>query len=124
MIKPVSLFYILIGWVLCVPCYAYEWDNGGLEAPMISGDYYRSVSSYESSVYTPFSNEVRGSESSTGGKRKAQSSYNGFITPDEPNRSDESPVGSPYILLLLAGAWAAGVGIRQARRRTLRNRNH
>lgn len=109
-----------MAWVLCLPCYAYEWDNGSLEAPMISNDYYRSVSSYESSVYTPFSNEVRGSDSSTGGKRRAQSSYSGFITPDDPGyRSDESPVGSPYILLLLAGATAAVIAVKQKKSKTL-----
>ena len=40
---------------------------------------------------------------------------NGFITPGDPNTDPESPVGSPYIMLLFAVAAATVAAIRRKR---------
>ena len=72
---------------------------------------------HQSSVQEPFSNELP-SESNTsfaGSNPDGISNRkNGFFTPDDPgDRSEESPVGEPWIMLIFAAAAAATITLRK-----------
>ena len=74
----------------------------------------QSYQSYQSVVYEPFDDtppSAVGADAS-GQELDITNRRNGFIKPDNPNSSDESPVGEPWVLLFFA-AVAAGVVYRR-----------
>lgn len=72
---------------------------------------------HQSSVQEPFSNELpsESNTSFTGSTPDGISNRkNGFFTPDDPgDRSTESPVGEPWIMLIFAAAAAATITLRK-----------
>lgn len=73
--------------------------------------------SHRSTVYQPFSNTLP-SESNTSFAGDAPKGItgrkNGFITPSDPgDRSEESPVGEPWIMLIFAAAAALTITLRK-----------
>lgn len=73
-------------------------------------------SSYQSTVYEPFTDALPSSAGSTTDEHfTITERKNGFIKPGDPNTSEESPVGEPWILLLFTAVAAAVVAWRQRR---------
>ena len=81
------------------------------EQAMIVSEQHQRYTSYQSTVYEPFTDALPSSSADeqfaiTGRK-------NGFITPDNPNSSEQSPVGEPWVLLLFAAAAAVVIRLRR-----------
>ena len=71
-------------------------------------------SSYQSTVYEPFTDALPSSAGSTADEQFVITERkNGFIKPGDPNTSNQSPIGEPWILLLFAAAAAIVVAWRR-----------
>lgn len=78
--------------------------------------------SYESTIYTPFSNETPGNSlGSLGGEISSENEEkDGFIKPDDPG--EKTPIGDAWSLLIFA-ALAAGVVYFKRRSATKKSRS-
>jgi hypothetical protein len=70
---------------------------------------------YHSTIYTPFSNETPSNNNPSAGitGRKNTINTGGFGTETDPNASNESPIGEPWILLAFAAAAAVVITLRK-----------
>lgn len=112
--------FILILLVCSMLSYAQTFSStspyrvDGKVAP--ASEQTQRYSSYQSTVYEPFTDALPSSAGSTTDEHfTITERKNGFIKPGDPNTSEESPVGEPWILLLFAAVAAAIVALRQRR---------
>ena len=92
-------------------------------------------STYQGQVYTPFSGEVPSSQSSPArisGPRRGYNPETGEWTPDAPDietagdtgNSNESPIGEPGVMLLMALAFGGVIMVRQMRKKFITPENN
>ena len=65
---------------------------------------------YSSPIYEPFSNTTPSEQTEIGSGQSKPNGHirRGFDTPDEPNQSDESPIGDAVVpMVVLLGAYCA-----------------
>jgi len=84
----------------------------------------RSVSGYNGTVYQPFSETVPSEQTEVGAQyaqKPTTGPRRGFDTPDDPNQSEEYPLGDGlWPLLLMALAAGAVVYLRQRKEKSLK----
>ena len=107
-------FAMLFSLFVCLPLHAYEFkstsayqqDPHAMQATQVNAT--PAYQSYESTIYTPFSNETPGNSlGSLGGEISSENEEkDGFIKPDDPG--EKTPIGDAWSLLIFA-ALAAGV---------------
>ena len=106
--------FILILFACSMLSYAQTFSStssyrvDGKVAP--ASEQTQRYSSYQSTVYEPFTDALPSSAGSTTDEQFVITERkNGFIKPGEPNTSNQSPIGEPWIMLLFAAAAAATV---------------
>ena len=112
----ITYFLLLVGFA-----YACAQDFGARTYPtqqdFQSHQIMSSGANYGGTVYKPFDNTTPSEQSEVGASyspNKAPSGpRKGFGKPDEIGKSNESPVGEPWILLAFAAAFAAGIAFRR-----------
>lgn len=108
------VIFLLSGIALSAQTFSSTSSYNRTSEPAISTQQQQSYQSYRSTVYEPFTD----TPPSATGVNAAEQEFditgrkNGFITPSNPNESDESPVGEPWVLLVFAAAAAVVVAIR------------
>jgi hypothetical protein len=82
-----------------------------MDASVQAAQTYRA---YQSTVYEPFNNTAPSEVGQEGSNPELGISNrrNSFIKPGDPNSSDESPIGEPWVMLIFAAAAAVVVAIR------------
>lgn len=75
----------------------------------------QSYQTYQSTVYKPFSNTLPSEVGANANEQEFDITgrKNAFITPGNPNASDESPVGEPWVMLLMAAMSAGAVAYKK-----------
>lgn len=110
---------LLIFICLCIVANAQNFNSSRYNSS--NGDrasiftQQQSYQSYQSVVYEPFDDtppSAVGADAS-GQELDITNRRNGFIKPDNPNSSDESPVGEPWVLLFFAAAAAVAIRLRR-----------
>ncbi|MBR2167129.1 MAG: hypothetical protein IJ920_02190 [Paludibacteraceae bacterium] len=75
---------------------------------------------YSSPIYEPFSNSVPSDQTEVGAEQSSSHKGHirrGFDTPDDPNQSNESPIGDALLPLIMALAVYCSVRVYRRRRR-------
>ena len=98
----------------------YGVSAAGNQVMYQGGVATREYKMYQGTVYEPFGNTLP-SENGNGGTNGITNRKNAFITPSDPNTSNQSPVGEPWVLLFFAAAAAVWVGVRSKEPRTKTN---
>ena len=121
-------FAMLFSLFVCLPLHAYEFkstsayqqDPHAMQATQVNAT--PAYQSYESTIYTPFSNETPGNSlGSLGGEISSENEEkDGFIKPDDPG--EKTPIGDAWSLLIFA-ALAAGVVYFKRRSATKKSRS-
>lgn len=92
----------------------YQVSDNGYKLPDTRSRETGRFTTYQSTVYEPFTDALPSSAGSTTDEHfTITERKNGFIKPGDPNTSPESPVGEPWILLLFAAAAAIVVAWRR-----------
>ena len=126
-------FAMLFSLFVCPPLHAYEFkstsayqqDPYAMQATQVSTA--PSYQSYESTIYTPFSSDAPYSDAHSGSNGPVRingrkNTGDGWVDSGEEGRSEESPIGEPWILLAFAAA-AAGVVYIKRRSATKKSRS-
>ena len=121
-------FAMLFFLFVCTPLRAYEFQSTSayqLQSPAVQATQMNATpayQSYESTIYTPFSNETPGNSlGSLGGEISSKNEEkDGFIKPDDPG--EKTPIGDAWSLLIFA-ALAAGVVYFKRRSATKKSRS-
>ena len=90
-----------------------------LQGTQVQAEQYQgpSAAMYQSTVYTPFSNETPSNSSVPSiNNRRNNIDEDDFGFEDEYNKSNESPVGEPWIMLLFAAIGAGVIFIKQRKK--------
>lgn len=114
---------ILILFVSSIVAYAQNFGSSSTSKPHYRVDgtettvsvQQQQYNAYQSTVYEPFDDtppSAVGADAS-GQDLDITNRRNGFIQPGNPNSSDESPVGEPWVLLFFAAVAAVAIRLRR-----------
>ena len=105
---------------------SYQYEPTSYQVTSTSSYSFGSTYSPAQTLYTPFSNETPGSQNNgSNGPARINGRKNtgdGWVDSGEEGRSEESPIGEPWILLAFAAA-AAGVVYIKRRSATKKSRS-
>ena len=110
---------------MCVGAYA-EAHNFQSTSSYLNGSSPQTVEqtvaaspqqAYKSTIYEPFSSTTPSSGSDNGnGPAKISGRKNAFDNPADPNQSNQSPIGEPWIMLAFATIGAGVIFIKQRKK--------
>ena len=117
-------FAMLFFLFVCTPLRAYEFQSTSayqLQSPAVQATQMNvapAYQSYESTIYTPFSSDAPYSDANSGSNGPARingrkNTGDGWVDSGEEGRSEESPIGEPWILLAFAAAAAVVITLRK-----------
>lgn len=95
---------------------AYRVQQIDMSAQSVQVEGYQQ---YHSTIYEPFSSSTpsyggsNNDQSSGMGGRKNTINTGGFGTESDPNASNQSPIGEPWIMLVFAALAAVGIALRK-----------
>ena len=86
-----------------------------LQGTQVQAEQYQgpSAAMYQSTIYTPFSDETPSNSDNSITGRKNTINTGGFGTETDPNASNQSPIGEPWIMLAFAAIAAVVITLRK-----------
>ena len=132
--------WLLLSIILSIASINTAWavtynPSGVAQQTMQSQQVMQTGGAYNGTVYEPFSNttpsEASNPAKAPGGPRRAYDSEGNWI-PDAPDietagdtgNSNESPIGEPWVMLLMALAFGGVIMVRQMRKKIIKQENN